>query len=135
MLLRRPAAAGCAAGCLELLGPHYTMKSVTGNKFQISSPTDVLTGWSFLTKHARVLLSVVRDPQTRLRDIASAVGLTERRVHTILADLVAAGYVVKIKDGRRNRYEVTVHPSVPDLTARVEPVRELVLQLFPESPS
>ena len=109
------------------------MKPVTGNKFQVFASTDVATEWNFLTKHGRVLLSVARDPHMRLRDIALAVGLTERRVHTILADLVSSGYVAKIKDGRRNRYEVNARQLSSDFSARVEPVRELVRQLAPGS--
>jgi hypothetical protein len=60
----------------------------------------------FLTNHARVLLCIARDPGARLRDIASSLGITERTAQGIVADLTAAGYVVKQKDGRRNRYQI-----------------------------
>lgn len=62
--------------------------------------------WSFLTNHARALLFIARDPDTRLRDIADALGITERSAYGIVAELTSAGYVVKIKDGRRNRYQI-----------------------------
>jgi len=65
--------------------------------------------WSFLTNHARVLLCIARDPGARLRDIAASLGVTERSAYGIVNDLAAAGYVVKRKDGRRNRYRIQAH--------------------------
>jgi DNA-binding Lrp family transcriptional regulator len=62
--------------------------------------------WVFLTNHAHVLLSVTRDPEARARDIAERIGITERAAQRILSDLVAEGYVSKVKVGRRNRYTV-----------------------------
>jgi len=53
-----------------------------------------------------VLLCLARDPNVRLRDVASAVGITERATQRILADLVDAGYVRRVRIGRRNQYEV-----------------------------
>ena len=70
--------------------------------------------WSFLTNHARVLLQIAKDPGARLRDIAVAVGITERSAYGIVTDLAAAGYVVKEKDGRRNRYQIQAHLPLPD---------------------
>jgi hypothetical protein len=70
--------------------------------------------WSFLTNHARVLLRIAQDPGVRLRDIAVAVGITERRAYGIVTDLAAAGYVVQEKDGRRNRYQIQAHLPLPD---------------------
>ena len=63
-------------------------------------------GWDFLTNHAHVLTCVARDPGIRLRDIAEGVGITERAAHRILSELVTDGYVLRAKQGRRNRYEV-----------------------------
>src|SRR5271165_3599982 len=60
--------------------------------------------WSFLTNHSRVLVCIAHDPGLRLRDIAATLGITERRAFGIVNDLIAAGYVVKEKEGRRNRY-------------------------------
>jgi predicted transcriptional regulator len=62
--------------------------------------------WDFLTNHAHVLLCVANDPGIRLRDIAEAVGITERGAHKILSDLVDEGYVERERAGRRNRYTV-----------------------------
>ena len=64
-----------------------------------------MENWSFLTNHARVLLRIAHDPGVRLRDLAASVGITERSAYAIVTDLTAAGYVVKQKDGRRNRYQ------------------------------
>jgi DNA-binding MarR family transcriptional regulator len=65
--------------------------------------------WSFLTNHARVLLCIARDCGVRLRDVGASLGITERSAHAIVADLTAAGYVVKHKHGRRNRYEIQAY--------------------------
>jgi DNA-binding transcriptional ArsR family regulator len=65
--------------------------------------------WSFLTQHARALVCIARDPGVRLREIADALGVTERRAFGIVSDLTEAGYVVKERDGRRNRYRIQEH--------------------------
>lgn len=62
--------------------------------------------WTFLTNHAHVLLCIYRDPDTRLRDIALKVGITERMVQRIVTELAEAGYVLVEKQGRCNRYRV-----------------------------
>ncbi len=73
-----------------------------------------MTSWSFLTTHARVLLIIAGDPDIRLRDIATAVGVTERRAHAIVADLTDSGYLKKHRIGRRNRYEIQSHRKIND---------------------
>lgn len=65
--------------------------------------------WSFLTNHARALVCIARDPGVRLREIAAVLGVTERRAFGIVTDLTKAGYVLKEKDGRRNRYHIQTH--------------------------
>lgn len=64
------------------------------------------SSWDFLTNHAHVLTCVAHDPGIRLRDIATDVGITERGAHRILSELVDEGYVLRERQGRRNRYEV-----------------------------
>jgi len=78
--------------------------------------------WSFLTNHARALLLIARDPDARLRDLAGALDVTERTAYGIVADLSEGGYVVKEKDGRRNRYHIQRRTvgEVLDLLARAE---------------
>jgi hypothetical protein len=67
--------------------------------------------WRFVTNHAHVLAGIAADPTVRLRDIAAAVGITERSAAHIVADLEQAGYLTKTRDGRRNRYEL--HGDLP----------------------
>jgi DNA-binding transcriptional ArsR family regulator len=67
--------------------------------------------WTFVTNHALVLATVCADPDARLRDIAAAVGITERTAHLIVRVLEEAGYLTKSRDGRRNRYEF--HGGLP----------------------
>ena len=88
-----------------------------------------MTSWSFLTNHARVLLCIARDPGVRLRAIAASLGITERSAFGIVTDLATAGYVLKQKDGRRNRYQVQAHLPLPDPTSQ-EPAIGEVLALF-----
>ena len=74
------------------------------------SPTGEDGGtWTLLTGHGHVLVEIARNPDARIRDIAPVVGLTERTVQAIVADLEAAGYLTRTRDGRRNRY--TVNPD------------------------
>jgi hypothetical protein len=77
-----------------------------------------MEGWSFLTKHGRVLLCIADDPGVRLRDIAAGVGITERSAFGIVSDLAAAGHAVKQKDGRRNRYQIQPHLPLPEPTSQ-----------------
>ncbi|MFP4681322.1 MAG: helix-turn-helix transcriptional regulator [Chitinispirillaceae bacterium] len=62
--------------------------------------------WTFLTNHAHVLLCLARDNSMRMRDIALEVGITERAVQLLVADLVEAGYIERIREGRCNVYKV-----------------------------
>jgi hypothetical protein len=76
-----------------------------------SSSGDDYHRWRFVTNHAHVLEVIASDPTLRLRDIAASVGITERTAAQIVNDLEAAGYLTKLRDGRRNRYEV--HEELP----------------------
>ena len=82
--------------------------------------------WSFFTNHARGLICIARDPGIRLRDLAVALDLTERSAYGIVADLVEAGYVVKDKDGRRNRYQVETHLPLPESIGRERTIGEVL---------
>jgi hypothetical protein len=86
--------------------------------------------WSFLTNHARVLLRIAQDPGARLRDIAAVVGITERSAYGIVTDLTAAGYVVKHKDGRRNRYQVQAHLPLPEPASREPAIGDVLAILI-----
>jgi hypothetical protein len=84
---------------------------------------------SFLTNHARVLRFLAGDPTARLRDIASVLGMTERRAFGIVNDLSEAGYLIKGTDGRRNRYAIQPQQPLRESIAREWTVGE-VLELF-----
>ena len=88
-----------------------------------------MASWTFLTNHARVLLCVAHDPGVRLRDIAASLNITERSAFGIITDLVEAGYVVKEKEGRRNRYHIQAHLPLPEPTARERTVGEVLVLL------
>lgn len=88
------------------------MKSSSGNQ---------AAGWSLLTNHGQVLACVAADPDTRLRDVAETVGITERTAAQIVNDLERAGYLTKARVGRRNRYEIDGErkvrtPRLPTIT-------------------
>lgn len=67
--------------------------------------------WTFLTNHSHVLICITEDRSARARDIAASVGITERAVQRIVTELCDAGYVTKVRQGRRNQY--TVHLDHP----------------------
>ncbi len=67
--------------------------------------------WTFLTNHAHVLVCISADGDLRGRDIAARVGITERAVQAIIADLESDGYLTRTREGRRNHYQV--HPDLP----------------------
>ena len=86
----------------------------------------MMENWSFLTNHARVLLCIADDPQMRLRDIAARLGITERSAYSIVTELAEAGYLVKQKDGRRNRYQIQMHLPLPEPTSPERTVGEVL---------
>jgi hypothetical protein len=82
--------------------------------------------WSFLTNHAQVLICLAEDPDIRLREVGDTVGITERAAHRIVGDLIAAGYVSRERNGRRNRYTVQRQLPLPDPLARGQRVGNLL---------
>ena len=82
--------------------------------------------WSFLTNHARALVSIARDPGVRLREIADVLGVSERRAFGIVNDLAEAGYVVRDKDGRRNRYRIQTHLPLRKSVGREPTIGEML---------
>ena len=89
--------------------------------------------WSFLTNHARALLCIAHDPGVRLRDMAGALGITERSAFGIVTELARAGYVVKEKEGRRNRYRIQPHLPLREPITRERTIGE-VLDLLVDAP-
>jgi hypothetical protein len=88
-----------------------------------------VAGWGFLTSHARVLLCIAHDPGVRLRDIEAGTGVTERTASGIVTDLTEAGYVVKHKDGRRNRCQIQAHLPLPETGSRDRTIGEILALL------
>lgn len=82
--------------------------------------------WSFLTNHARALLFLADVPDARLRDLAVALGVTERTAYGIVADLTERGYVLKERDGRRNRYQIQTHLPLPEAIGRQRTIGEVL---------
>ena len=62
--------------------------------------------WTFLSNYAHVLLCLSRDSTMRLRDLASAVGITQRAIQSIISNLEESGYVKRVRTGRRNSYRI-----------------------------
>jgi DNA-binding IclR family transcriptional regulator len=85
-----------------------------------------MADWSFLTNHAQALVCIAHDPGVRLRDIAAELGITERTAYGIVTDLTAAGYVVKDKDGRRNRYQIQAHLPLREAISRERTIGEVL---------
>ena len=85
-----------------------------------------MSEWSFLTNHARALLVIAEQPDVRLSDLADALAVTERTAFGLVADLTAAGYVVKERDGRRNRYSIKEDLPVPNNISQERTIREMI---------
>jgi len=93
-----------------------------------------MASWGFLTNHARALVCIADDPGVRLRDISAVLGITERSAHTIVTDLIEDGYVIKIKDGRRNRYQIRTDRTLPEPASRQPSIGELLALLAHTDP-
>jgi hypothetical protein len=85
--------------------------------------------WTFLTNHATALLCVAQNPGMTLRQVGDHVGITERAAHRIVSDLVDEGYLVRTREGRRNRYEVRSNSPMRDPLLRDRPVGHLLSAL------
>jgi len=88
-----------------------SVKKRTNKKLAPNSPCDRPADWTFMTNHSHVLICLAADPQARLRDVAVKVGITERAVQKIVADLEEAKVLTREKHGRRNHYRI--HPHKP----------------------
>jgi hypothetical protein len=99
----------------------------TGESKETASPS----GWTFLSNHAHVLLLIKADPEIKLRDVALRVGITERAVQRIVADLEAGKYLERHRAGRRNQYRI--HADLPlrhplEADTRIGDILDLILQ-------
>jgi DNA-binding IclR family transcriptional regulator len=101
-------------------------------------------GWTFLTNHAHVMVALAIDSHLRVRDLAAAIGITERAAQRIVGELVDAGYLVREKQGRRNRYELNLelalrhplegHHSIGELLAALAQVPATRPNAVPRAP-
>ncbi len=89
-------------------------------------PDRARPNWTFLTRHAQVLLCIADDPGIRLREIGGQVGITERAAHRIVVELTNAGYISRERRGRRNHYTVLPDQPLPDPLAREQKVGALL---------
>jgi predicted transcriptional regulator len=89
-------------------------------------PGTATPAWTFLTRHAQVLLCIADDPGIRLREIGQRVGVTERAAHRIVGELADAGYISRERRGRRNHYTVRLEQPLPDPLARDQRVGDLL---------
>jgi len=94
-----------------------------------------MANWSFLTKHGRALLCIANDPRIRLRDIAASLDITERSAYAIVGDLAAAGYVLKEREGRRNRYVVQRELPLPESSPNAGTIGEVLEVLLAVKPT
>jgi predicted ArsR family transcriptional regulator len=113
----------------KAIATRESMNSVNGSASIVSD------GWTFMTNHTHVLLCLYHNPDRRLRDVAQIVGITERMVQKVVADLVEAGYLQITKEGRRNHYDVNcklklrhsleMHHTVGELLELLRPLEEV----------
>ncbi len=89
--------------------------------------------WTFLTNHAHVLLCLARAPGLTLREAAEQVGITERSVHRIIADLEEAGYLKRVRSGRNNIYQIDPALPLRHPVERHQAVKSLLALVRPES--
>ena len=82
--------------------------------------------WTFLTNHGRALLCIAQEPDVRLRDIAVRLDITERSAYGIVSDLAEAGYILKERDGRRNRYQIQHHLPLPEALDRDQAIGDVL---------
>ncbi len=110
------------------------MKKAVVMKESVNSAngSNVSDGWTFMTNHTHVLLCLYHNPDRRLRDVAQMVGITERMVQKVVADLAETGYLQITKEGRCNHYEVNcklklrhsleMHHTVGELLELLRPI-------------
>ncbi len=85
-----------------------------------------MAGWTFLTNHAHVLLCLAQGESLTARELGLRIGITERSVQAILADLIAGGYLAKTRVGRRNQYTVNPAGRLRHPVERAHTVGELI---------
>lgn len=113
---------------MALITQTYSANDLLGDTVSGVTSTDAAPGrdWTFLSNHGHVLLAIAHDPEVRLRDIAVRVGITERAVQLIVADLVEGEYIAREKVGRRNRYTILSGRQFRHPAERTAPLDEFL---------
>ena len=88
------------------------------------APSD--SGWKLLSNHGKVLVCVAQDPEVRVSELAERVGIKERAVQRILAELREEGVITSTRTGRRNRYRVDRRRRMPWAEEAAVPVGRLI---------
>ncbi|MBI9102448.1 MAG: MarR family transcriptional regulator [Spirochaetales bacterium] len=94
-------------------------------------PSKTEQSWTFLTNHSHVLLCLAEDPALRMRDIALKVGITERAVQKIIADLDTTGYIKIERDGRCNTYKIDKSKHLRHQIEKEKTIEELIHLVIP----
>lgn len=89
--------------------------------------------WTFLTNHAQVFLCIAQNEHITAREIAHTVGITERAVQRIIDDLEKGGYIQRFRDGRSNRYSISLDMPLRHPAQHGQPVRDLLAVLLSHS--
>ena len=97
--------------------------------WKLSKGSAMAAEWTFLTNHAHVLIHLHNNSEARVRDLAVVVGITERSVMNILADLEESGYVSRSRSGRRNVYSINSTLKFRHAAEAGQPVEKL-LEIF-----
>src|SRR6202007_1505030 len=105
---------------------HHSMNNESRDAKLLCVAKNTAPGWTFLTNHAQVLVSIAHDPGIRLRDIGERVGITERAAHRIVVALTDGRYITRELYGRRNHYTINARFSLPDPIAREQNVGQLL---------
>ncbi len=88
------------------------------------------SSWTFLTNHAHVLMCLVKSPSMLMRDIAAEVGITERAVQRIIADLSNEKYITKIREGRCNKYRINTKKQLKHPIESHRRIADLIKLIF-----
>jgi hypothetical protein len=97
----------------------------------VRSPASTDVGWTFLSNHAHVLVCIARSPEILLRDVAEQVGITERAVQRIVAELEEGQYLTRMRLGRRNKYALHADQPLRHPIEGHRNVRALLQMVYP----
>lgn len=89
----------------------------------------IMSKWTFLTNHALVFIFLANHPKITARELSMSIGITERAIRNIIADLEKGGYIEKIKEGRRARYKINSKLSFRHHTQHDKAIENLLISL------